>query len=295
MNIKDLEYFVAVFNKKNFSQAATQKKVSQPTITTAIKKLEKEFSVKLFIRDRSHQRLEPTKEGKQLFIHVKKILTELNTSKKELLRLSNTKIRVGLPPIIGNYYFPNMAPALFHSGLINKIETVEAGSSKLQSQLINGDLDIALLGSLSPIINRTLNVQQFASAPFNIIVSPKNPLARRQKISFMELKNEPFIVLNKGFVHQTALREISNRAHYRPQVSYHTTDIHILKALVAENLGIGFLTASAITKADPIRSLTLTDDEQPIFYMSTAYRKTKLLLKNEKHLLRLIQKELIPI
>ena len=50
MNIKDLEYFVTVFDEKNFSNAAIQKNVSQPTITLAIKRLEKEFEASASIQ-----------------------------------------------------------------------------------------------------------------------------------------------------------------------------------------------------------------------------------------------------
>lgn len=84
MNVKDLEYFVAVFEEKNFSKAAMEKNVSQPTITLAIKRLENEFGARLFIRDHSHQRLEPTRQGSQLLIHAQNMLTELGIAKKEL-------------------------------------------------------------------------------------------------------------------------------------------------------------------------------------------------------------------
>ncbi|GAW64909.1 hypothetical protein FC65_GL001520 [Ligilactobacillus acidipiscis DSM 15836] len=292
MNVKDLEYFVAVFDEKNFSKAAMEKNVSQPTITLAIKRLENEFGARLFIRDHSHQRLEPTRQGSQLLIHAQNMLTELGIAKKELAQMTSGKVRLGLPPIIGNYYFPKISPDLFRSKLINKIETVEAGSADLRLRLEKGDLDIALLSSLSPVIDDVLKVELFDESKFKIIVSKNNPLAQKDEINFSELKNENFIVLDKGFVHGKALKQVSHHAHYRPHIVYPTTDIHILKSLVAENVGIGFLTESAISKTDQVHSLTLLDDDQPTFYMSTAYRKNKILSDDEQSIVDLLQKEL---
>jgi len=292
MNIKDLEYFVTVFDEKNFSNAAIQKNVSQPTITLAIKRLEKEFGTVLFLRDHSHQRLEPTRQGQQLLVHARKMLSELDLAQKELTQIESDKVRLGLPPIIGNYYFPKISPALFRSQLINKIDTIEAGSAVLRQNLTKGDIDIALLGSLSPVINQSLKVDLFAKSKFKIIVSNKNPLAQKDAINFIDLKDENFIVLDKGFVHEKALKEVGHHAHCRPKAVYPTSDIHILKSLVAENVGIGFLTESAIAPTDQLHSLTLLDEEQPTFYMSTAYRKSKILSDDEKSILDLVQKEL---
>lgn len=292
MNIKDLEYFKMVFIEKSFSQAALQMHVSQPTITQAIKRLEEEFESELFIRNHSHQELQPTRAGRQLQVHVEQVLLELKLAKKELQQLELGKVRVGLPPIIGNYYLPQIFPALFRSELINKFETTEAGSADLRKQLIHGDLDIALLGSLSPVSDQVLKVDLFAQSRFKIIVSEKSPLAQQDTIKFADLQNENFIVLDKGFVHQKALKQISQQVHMRPNIIYSTSDMHILKALVAEDLGIGFLTESAIATTDRIHSLSLEDEEQPIFYMSTAYRQSKLLSADEQNILELLQKEL---
>ncbi len=294
MNFKDLEYFVEVFDKKSFSQAAVKKGVSQPTVTLAIKRLENEFNARLFIRNHTHQRLEPTIEGEQLVTHARDVLSELDLAKKELKQIATDKIRLGLPPIIGNYYFPHISPSLFRSGLLNNIESVEAGSADLRKRLVNGDIDVALLGSLAPIKDDALVVRQFEISSFKIIVSLKSPLAKKQAFAFASLKDENFIVLDQGFVHQRAFKELSHAAHFRPKIIYPTQDIHILKALVAQNIGIGFLTESAIDTSDQIHPLDLLDDEQPSFFMSIVYRKSKILTAKEKKLVALLQRELAP-
>lgn len=105
MKIKDLEYYQELIKCQNFSQVASHFNVSQPTITMAIQRLESDFDAPLFIRDHAHKQLHITPAGQQLANHVNVILNELRVAREEIARTQSTRIRFGLPPIIGNYYF----------------------------------------------------------------------------------------------------------------------------------------------------------------------------------------------
>ncbi|MBF0758805.1 LysR family transcriptional regulator, partial [Ligilactobacillus murinus] len=150
MNIRDFEYFHQLVKEKNFSKVAQNFSVSQPTVTLAIKRLEEEFETTFFIRDRSHKELLVTPSGYQFDAHLKVILNELTIAQKEALRAKQEKLLFGLPPIIGNYFFPNIVSKLIATGLIEQLETKEAGSQALLKLLLAGSLDFCLLGSLEP-------------------------------------------------------------------------------------------------------------------------------------------------
>ncbi|WP_225350711.1 LysR family transcriptional regulator [Lacticaseibacillus camelliae] len=108
MNTRDLEYFEALTKIKNFSQVAAEFGVTQPTITMALKRLETHFGIQLIDRDQSHARITVTPAGEKLAGHVQVITAELTAAEAELARARSGKIRFGLPPIIGNYYFPTL-------------------------------------------------------------------------------------------------------------------------------------------------------------------------------------------
>ena len=78
MNTKDIEYYVQIVKQKNFTKVANYFRVSQPTITYALQRLEKEFDATLITRDRSHHELIVTPSGKQLFLHAQAILQEIS-------------------------------------------------------------------------------------------------------------------------------------------------------------------------------------------------------------------------
>ncbi len=87
MNTKDIEYYVQIVKQKNFTKVANYFRVSQPTITYALQRLEKEFDTVLITRDRSHHELIVTPSGKQLFLHAQTILQEISTARAEITQL----------------------------------------------------------------------------------------------------------------------------------------------------------------------------------------------------------------
>ncbi|MEJ1311172.1 LysR substrate-binding domain-containing protein [Latilactobacillus sakei] len=285
MKIKDLEYFVALIKLKNFTAVADQFGVSQPTITYAVKRLEEEFDTKLIRRDQSHQSIIITDSGEQLNRHAVNILNEIQLTTNDMQNLSATELRFGLPPIIGTYYFSKLAQKLVKAGSIQHFATVDGGSAELLASLEAGRLDAALLGSATPLENDALTAEIIEQHHFKIIVSPKSPLATAKKVAFRDLANENFIMLAEGFVHPVVFDTLSTMNQMNPDIIYQTNDVSILKSMVHENVGVGFLTETAITPADDLIVLDLLDQPQPTFYISLAYRKTQLFSATQQALL----------
>lgn len=285
MKIKDLEYFTKLINLKNFTAVANYFSVSQPTVTYAVKRLEEEFNTELIRRDQSHQGIIITESGEQLYRHAVTILKEITLTNKDMARIAATKLRFGLPPIIGTYYFSKLAPRLVQSGVINQFETIEAGSSELLADLEAGNIDAALLGSASPLSTETIQADVIEQHRFKIIVGPNSALAQQTKIGFKDLADQQFIMLAEGFVHPHVFKALSDLNQIKPKVVYRTSDASILKSMVHEDAGIGFLTETGITAADNLVSLDLIDEPQPTFYISLAYRKSQRFSKTQQALL----------
>lgn len=91
MNTRDIEYYVQLVKLKNFTKVANLFHVSQPTITYAVQRLEKELNAVLIVRDRSHNELLITPAGHQLFIHAQSILQEITRAKAEIQQLQTKK------------------------------------------------------------------------------------------------------------------------------------------------------------------------------------------------------------
>lgn len=203
MLLKDLEYFHALVRLGNFTKVAEQFKVSQPTITYAIKRLEKAYGTQLVHRDQAHHSLTITEAGQILESHIKIIFQQLETAHSEISRLQDKKIAIGMPPIIGNHYFPKISTKLFNLKLMDQIAITNGGSQDIYQLLKNGKLDAALIGSTQSILDQQLQTGLLAEKKFVIVISKNHPFANRKSISFKELTAEKFIMLNEHFVHLT--------------------------------------------------------------------------------------------
>lgn len=290
MNIKELYYYHDLVRTKNFSQVASDFNISQPTVTMAIKRLEESFGTTFFMRDRSHHQLTVTSTGLQFDQHVQRIIEELEIAQKELARAKQERISFGLPPIIGSWYFPRFTPALLQAGLLNQLEVVDHGSASLLQLLAKGELDLALLGSLQPFQQPSLRARVIDKAPIRIIVAKDHPLAAFEDgVSFAQAAQYPFITLDDEYVHAQAFRQAARLARVRPKIVFKTSDVQILKALVANHSGISFLTDLALDGNDGLAALPLTDGSQPEFIISLAARANRLLTPNAQRLWSILE------
>lgn len=290
MNIKELYYYHDLVRTKNFSQVAADFNISQPTVTMAIKRLEESFGTTFFMRDRSHHQLTVTSTGLQFDQHVQRIIEELEIAQKELARAKQERISFGLPSIIGSWYFPRFTPALLQAGLLNQLEVVDHGSASLLQLLAKGELDLALLGSLQPFQQPSLRARVIDKAPIRIIVAKDHPLAAfKDGVSFAQAAQYPFITLDDEYVHAQAFRQAARLARVRPKIVFKTSDVQILKALVANNSGISFLTDLALDDNDGLAALPLTDGSQPEFIISLAARANRLLTPNAQRLWSILE------
>ncbi|AVH75788.1 LysR family transcriptional regulator [Weissella koreensis] len=285
MKTEDFEYFNELYNKKSFTKVAQIFGVSQPSISTALKRLESNFKSKLVIRGNAQTELHFTAEGEQLYKHTSSIMLELGSAQHELNHLKSHITTIGLPPMLKNAYFAKIVAVSKEFDKyfnIKNMHIYEAGSNVLKKSLLDGEVDIALLGSLNNNVHDELNQEPFVKANFKIFVSKKNPLSKKKSISFADLKKEQFIALDSNFVHNQAMTIFAKDNNIRPNFFMKTSDINFLMNMVAENLGIALLADIVNPNSSNIVVLPLNDENQPTFIGSIAFRRNHILTPEEQ-------------
>lgn len=277
MNFRDLEYYQQLVIEKKFIKVAEYFQVSQPTVTYAIQRLEKELGSQLLIRDQSHHRIELTPAGEVFAQYTTKLLHEYASAKKALTQLQAEKIRFGLPPIVGNYYFPEISAQLVTHHLLQAMHLIEGGSKDLLQLLQSDQLDMALLGSIQPIRDPLLNSELLIETPFVIVVGKTHHLANRTQLSFSELLNEEFLLLDEHYIHPLAFADFTAQAHMQPNIMYQSSDLAILKSMIRSGIGIGFLTELALQPTDELIGIPIKADHQPTFMVSFIHHQDLLL------------------
>lgn len=286
MNLRDLEYFHYLCDTKSFTQTAKKLFVSQPSITMSLHKLEKELNTKLIIRDNSKKQLTLTESGEILKKRVQNIIYQINEAKIEISKINSQKIKLGIPPIIGAYFFPLFINSLVENGFTNNIDFVETGSLKMNDLLLCGKVDIALIGSLSPINNENIESNTLKKDEFMLCVSKKHNLANKCIIDFKELENEQFIVLGNSYIHNNVLESLFIKHNIVPKNIYKTDEIQTAKSLIASNLGVGIMTNMAVKNMPGIKILPLK--EKLYFYISIAFKKDHYISETEMEIIDLI-------
>ena len=288
MNTRDLQYFQALVKYKNYTRVAKEFGVSQPTVTQAIKRLEKEFDAQLVYTDRAHRQNMITRSGQLLAASAKAINEQISLAHYSIDLVQERQIRFGLPPIIGKLLVAKIAKKVPGS-IMRRVQICEAGSQELLSKLLKGEIDVAMLGSVAPLDEEKVYVQLLTKRPYSIMVSAKSPLAQRKKISFKELANQHFITYDKQYVHVAAMRSYFAYAHIKPTVAvYKVPDISWVKELVRENVGIALMVRDAAKNETGIVPLEIDDPLPEWFYISLAIRNGYVLSDEEQHFVKLL-------
>lgn len=290
MNTRDLQYFVALVKYKNYTQVAKHFKVSQPTITQAIQRLEREFGAQLIRKSHVHRDEMITRSGQLLYENAQLINQKIELTHKEISRANQHQIRFGLPPIIGKLYISKIVKE-FYGGLLPQLKITSVGSHNLLVQLQTGKIDIALLGSTAPIDAPGIYAELITTRPFSIIVSQDHPLAKRSQVSFKELQNERFINFDQQYIHQAAFQAYCTYARINPQiVVYRLPDISWVKELVRQNLGISLMVKDAAINEPGIKVLDISEPVPEKFYISIVTREGYVLSDDEQQFVKQLRK-----
>ena len=133
MKIIQLEYFCAVCRYHSITQAAQKLYVTQPAISSAIRELEKEFSINLFIRTKNHMAL--TKEGDIFYEKATRLLDTIHQTSSEFYDLGRqvAPIRIGIPPLLSTMFFPDLLIPFQQKYPSIPVELFEYGSTRAAS------------------------------------------------------------------------------------------------------------------------------------------------------------------
>ena len=245
MKIIQLEYFCAVCRYHSITQAAQKLFVTQPAISNAIRELEKEFSVNLFIRSKNHMVL--TEEGEIFYQKANKLLDTINQTSSELYDLGRQTIpiRIGIPPLLSTMFFPDMLIEFQKEHPAIPVELYEYGSIRAANLVLEETLDLALVNMNFYEIDK-LNSHQLLSDRIVFCVSPEHHLATKKDISIEMLKDENLIMYNTDSVLNTTLYSRFEGVGVKPNVILHASQLYTIQNFINDNLGGAFLYSSLL-------------------------------------------------
>lgn len=247
MKLTQLEYFCVAARYHNITKAAKELFVTQPSISNAIKALEEEFGVNLFFRNNNKLTLTP--EGEIFYKSAEELLAHADSVESEFheLRKKVTPIRIGIPPMLGTIYLPELYLSLNESFPNVDLRLFEFGSIKACNLVLEEKLDIAIVNAEQPSIDKC-NSRIIDTEDLLFCVAPDHPLAGQKTLLLTMLADEPLILFNTDSVQVMTLTRQFKAVGVNPHIILNTSQITTLINMVKSgHMGI-FLYRSIVEK-----------------------------------------------
>lgn len=275
MNIRDLEYLIAVDEERHFHRAAERCFVSQPTLSGQLKKLEQELGVLLV--ERNNRQVSMTEAGEAVVKHARVVLTEISTIKNVAHFYQDPMvgdIRVGIIPTVAPYLLPFIMPPLNKSFPKLKIWLYEYQTQILLDKLQKAELDFLILAL--PIEKHDFTEYGLFREPFRLAVKKDHALAKKKQINLSDIANQELLLLEEGHCLRGHILDVCLLAGVKEKGQYHATSLETLRHMVGEGMGMTLIPELAvparITKADEIRYIEFSDPK-PNRRIGMVYRK----------------------
>lgn len=244
MNIRDLEYFVALAEYRHFRKAADACNVSQPTLSGQIRKLEDELGVMLL--ERTSRKVLFTQTGLMLVEQAREVLRNVQIFKEMASKQGEDMsgpMHIGLIPTIAPYLLPYIITVLHDSYPALELYLHEAQTSVLITQLEQGKLDCVILAQVkesTPFIELPL-----FDEPMLLAVSSSDPISKQRQVNLSSLRGEKFLMLEDGHCLRDHALGYCFQAGIDEDKRFKATSLETLRSMISAGRGITLFPALA--------------------------------------------------
>lgn len=246
MNFNYLKVFRAVAKNLNYSRAAEELYISQPTVSIQVKKLEEELGLDLF--EQFGKKIYLTQAGELLYSYANKIFALAEDAKatiEELKGLKAGRLLIGASTTPGIYLLPAII-ASFQETYPNLEVSLEISNTHaVQERLLANQLDLGIVGE-ELLVDPNLHVEALTEDELVIIAAPNNPLTAGKPVILQDVLDQRLILRERGSSTREVLEEKIREVGGRLKVSMQLGSVEAIKQAVAANLGISVVSKFAI-------------------------------------------------
>jgi len=282
MNLKALSYFIEVANQKSFTGASKNLYTCQSTLSKAIKNFETELGITLV--DRTSKSFKLTQEGQLLYengIIALKTIDEQLKILHDSISVEKGSIKVGVPPVISTVYFTSTIKEFRNLYPNIELQIIEAGANTVKCKVDSREIDIGVV--ILPFGSSDYYVTPVFNSDNVVIVHKNHHLSAKDKVNIIELKDEPFLILNETYMLHDRIMENCRKCGFEPKISCTSSQWDFIAEMVALNQGISILPRPILSKfhSKNIKILTIEEPEFP-WNIALIIKKNKYVSKAMK-------------
>lgn len=253
MDLNQLEVFVRIYETGNFSRAAREMFLTQPTVSAHLRHLEKSLNTKLF--HRTTKSVTPTDAGRHLYPHAKELLKKRDELLNEFrAAYGNVEtLSIGGSTIPARYILPGLMNGFTKQNPNVRFELISGDSSEILRQLTSGKLRIGFIGS-SPEHMENLQFRSFYT-DFLVFITPNTPFYRRLIRSTQPI---PKLLEQPIILRENIGSDMKKGDRFLEQLGYQSSDLNVvarmneqeeIKKAVQDGLGISLMSKIAAEDA----------------------------------------------
>lgn len=276
MNLRDLRYLVALAELRHFGRAAEACFVSQPTLSTQIKKIEDELGVVLV--ERAPRKVMLTQAGAEIAHRARVVLNEVEQIRSIARRNLDPEagsLKLGIFPTLGPYLLPHVVPRLRERFPRMELLLIEEKTEVLLQQLHEGRIDAAVLAL--PLHEEQLHTELLFEEPFVLAVPATHALAGRGRLDLDTIADERLLLLDEGHCLRDQALDVCHLAGASEKDGFRATSLETLRQMVAAGVGVTLLPLLAVQppvpRSESIRLLSFTDSK-PSRQIALVWRKS---------------------
>jgi LysR family hydrogen peroxide-inducible transcriptional activator len=259
MELHQLRYFCAVARAGNFTRAAEEEHIAQPSLSQQVRKLEDELGAKLFDRFPRFARL--TDYGKAFLPKAGEILRLVGDARTEIQGMSQAEIgtvAIGAIPTVAPYFLgPVLARfAAKHPSIT--ISVTEEITPVLLDFLHNGRVDLVLLAL--PVRGESIVCEELIREPLFAALPEDHRLATCKSIELAQIRKDPFLLLKEGHCFRENTLSACRRARVQPNVVFESGQFSTILSMVATGMGVSVVPEMAVENRPGCRFVRISDE-----------------------------------
>jgi DNA-binding transcriptional LysR family regulator len=264
MDLRQMEYLLAVAEERHFTRAAELAGISQSGLSAAIRSLEDELGTPLF--DRTTRRVELTDAGLALVPYARQMLDQATQARDAVVKASREvtgSLRIGAEQCLGIVDIAALLERFHRRHPHVEIRFTQAGSQELVAMTRSGDIDVAFVATtkhLGALPHRTLGHE-----PLVLVTPADHPLAlgtgTGTVVAWRSLENEDFVDFAESWGVRALNEEMFAAQGLHRHVHWTVNDVHTLLDVVCRRLGIAIVPRHVAAKpqAAQLRALQLPE------------------------------------
>jgi DNA-binding transcriptional LysR family regulator len=277
VELRQLEYFVAVAGENSFTRAARRLHVVQSAVSAGITALERDLGVLLL--ERTAQRVRLTEAGAAFLPEAHAVLDSAAVAREvasELSRGVRGSVRVGMLADLGLMDMPGLARDFRdrYPGVELQLRDT-GGSAHMLSALSGYEIDVAFAGSAGPL-PRDYCASELLRIPQVLALPERHRLAGRPDVGIAELAGEPFIDLPAGSAMRTIADDVFAAHGQQRTIAAQVAGIDAIAAFATAGVGVAILPPYAIARYPRLRAVRIREHDFRWSLNAVVLRRRKL-------------------